>query len=320
MTKVREGAYVAMKQELSKRKALTQLKNEKWLWLMILPAIIVVVVMSYIPMFGITLAFKQFNYADGIFSKWIGLDNFKFFFSSGKAWLVTKNTLIYNLIFIFVGHGMEILLAIIISEVSGKWFKKSCQSCIILPYFVSWVTVSAIMYNIFNFDTGALNSFLASVNLPKVNIYSNPSLWYLIMPVAYVWKGVGYGSILYLSSIMGLDQECFEAANIDGANRFQKIWHITIPGIMPTIVILFLMSLGKILRGNFDMFYQLVGANSMLYPTTDIIDVYVYRSLVENPDVGMNSAATLYQSVICLITVMIANKIVRKYDKDYSLF
>ena len=309
-----------MKQELCKKRFLTQLKNEKWLWLMILPAVIVVVIMSYIPMFGITLAFKQFNYADGIFSKWIGMDNFKFFFNSGKAWLVTKNTLIYNLMFIFLGHGMEIFIAIIISEVSCKWFKKGCQSCIILPYFVSWVTVSAFMYNIFNYDTGALNAALEYFNLPKANIYSNPSLWYFIIPFAYVWKGVGYGSILYLSSIMGLDQECFEAANIDGANRFQKIWYITIPGIMPTIIVLFLMSLGKILRGNFDMFYQLVGANSMLYPTTDIIDVYVYRSLVENPDVGMNSAATLYQSVVCLITVVIANKIVKSYDKDYSLF
>ena len=309
-----------MERKLHRHRLIRELKNQKWLWLMIMPAALFVAVMSYIPMVGVTLAFKQWNYTDGIFSKWIGFDNFKFFFTSGKAWLVTKNTIIYNIIFIFLGQGMEILLAIVLSEVAGKYFKKVCQSCIILPYFVSWVTVSAFMYNIFNYDTGALNSILGQLNLPKLNIYSNPRIWYALIPVIYVWKSIGYGSILYLSAITGLDQECFEAADIDGANRFQKIWNITIPGIMPTIIILFLMSLGKILRGNFDMFYQMVGANSLLYPTTDIIDVYVFRSLVENPDVGMTSAATLYQSVICLLTILIANKIVKSVESEYSLF
>lgn len=309
-----------MNSKLHSGNVFKRFQKEKWLWLMILPAIIFVFVMSYIPMVGVLFAFKQFNYVDGIFSKWVGLKNFEFFFKSGKAWLVTKNTLIYNAMFIILGQGMEIILAILISEVSGKYFKKVCQSCIILPYFVSWVTVAAFMYNIFNYDTGTLNSILRSFGSEGVNIYSNPKLWYLIIPIVYVWKAIGYGSIMYLSSIMGLDQECFEAAQIDGANRFQKIWHITIPGIMPTIIILFLLSIGKILRGNFDMFYQLVGANSLLYNNTDIIDVYVYRSLVQNPDVGMNSAATLYQSVVCLVMIMLSNKIVKAYEKDYALF
>lgn len=306
---------------MTKRKSfLKSLKNEKYLWLMILPAIIFVFVWNYLPMIGITLAFKRFNYVKGIFSDWVGFDNFKFFFSSGQAWLLIKNTVIYNLLFIFIGHGMEIIIALVISEISGKYFKKICQSFIILPYFISWVTAAAFMYNMFNYDTGALNAILSKLNIEKVNIYSSPNLWYIIMPVMYVWKGIGYGSVLYLSSILGLDQECFEAAQIDGANRFQRIWHITIPGIMPTVVIMFLMSLGKILRGNFDMFYQLVGANSILYEVTDIIDVYVYRSLVENPDIGINSAVTLFQSVICLIMILIANKLVKSYERDYSLF
>lgn len=306
---------------MTKRKSfLKSLENEKYLWLMILPAIIFVFVWNYIPMIGITLAFKRFNYVKGIFSDWIGFDNFEFFFSSGQAWLLIKNTVIYNLLFIFIGHGMEIIIALVISEISGKYFKKICQSFIILPYFISWVTAAAFMYNMFNYDTGALNAILSKLNIDKINIYSSPNLWYIIMPVMYVWKGIGYGSVLYLSSILGLDQECFEAAQIDGANRFQRIWHITIPGIMPTVVIMFLMSLGKILRGNFDMFYQLVGANSLLYEVTDIIDVYVYRSLVENPDIGINSAVTLFQSVICLIMILIANKLVKSYERDYSLF
>ncbi len=304
----------------NRKSFLNSLKNEKYLWLMILPAIIFVFVWNYIPMVGVTLAFKRFNYVKGIFSDWIGFDNFEFFFKSGQAWMVTKNTIIYNLMFIFFGHGMEIIIALVISEVSGKYFKKICQSLIILPYFISWVTAAAFMYNMFNYDTGALNTILSSLGLDKVNIYSNPSVWYFVIPIAYIWKGLGYGSVLYLSSIMGLDQECFEAAEIDGANRFQRIWHITIPGIMPTVIIMFLMSLGKILRGNFDMFYQLVGDNSLLYEVTDIIDVFVYRSLVNNPDIGINSAVTLFQSVICLVMILIANKVVKSYENEYALF
>lgn len=290
------------------------------LWLMASPAVIITLVMSYIPMVGILLAFKNYNYADGLFSQWVGFDNFKFFFQSGKAWTVTRNTLVFNLMFIVFGKFFEILVAVVISELGGKYFKKFCQSVIILPYFVSWVTAAAFVYNIFGYETGVVNTILTSLGFERFNIYSSTNLWYFLLPAVYIWKDVGYGSILYLSAIMGLDQDCYEAAMIDGANRFQKIIHITIPGIMPTIVLLLLLSLGKILRGNFDMFYQLIGANSMLYDATDIIDVYVYRSLVEQPNIGMTSAITLFQSVVCFITIIVVNKIVKKYQADYSLF
>lgn len=299
---------------------LQDLRKNRCLWLMVLPAIIVCLIMSYIPMTGILFAFKNYNYADGLFSPWVGFDNFKFFFQSGKAWTVTRNTIVFNLMFIVFGKFFEILVAIIISELGGKYFKKACQSVIILPYFVSWVTAAAFVYNIFGYETGILNSVLTNFGLDKINIYTSEGAWYFLLPLVYIWKDVGYGSILYLSAIMGLDQECYEAAMIDGANRFQKIIHITIPGIMPTIVLLLMMSLGKILRGNFDMFYQLIGANSMLYESTDIIDVYVYRSLVEAPNIGMTSAITLFQSVICFFTIIIVNKLVKHYQEDYSLF
>lgn len=295
-------------------------KRNRCLWLMALPAIIVSVIMSYIPMTGIVLAFKNYDYSDGFFSDWVGLDNFKFFFQSGKAFTVTRNTIIFNLMFIVFGKFFEIFVAIIISELGGKYFKKICQSVIILPYFVSWVTAAAFVYNIFGYETGIVNTVLTSFGMERLNIYTSTNLWYFILPMVYIWKDVGYGSILYLSAIMGLDQECYEAAMIDGANRFQKIIHITIPGIMPTIILLLLLSLGKILRGNFDMFYQLIGANSMLYETTDIIDVYVYRSLVEQPNIGMTSAITLFQSVVCFVTIVIVNTIVKRYQADYSLF
>lgn len=299
---------------------LQDFRKNRCLWLMVLPAIIVCLVMSYIPMTGILYAFKNYNYRDGLLSPWVGFDNFKFFFQSGKAWTVTRNTIVFNLMFIVFGKFFEILVAIIISELGGKYFKKACQSVIILPYFVSWVTAAAFVYNIFGYETGILNSVLTHFGLDKINIYTSEGAWYFLLPLVYIWKDVGYGSILYLSAIMGLDQECYEAAMIDGANRFQKIIHITIPGIMPTIVLLLMMSLGKILRGNFDMFYQLIGANSMLYESTDIIDVYVYRSLVENPNIGMTSAITLFQSVICFFTIIIVNKLVKHYQEDYSLF
>lgn len=287
---------------------------------MVLPAIIVCLIMSYIPMAGILLAFKNYNYVDGIFSKWVGFDNFRFFFQSGKAWTVTRNTIVFNIMFIVFGKFFEVLIAVIISEMGGKFFKKGCQSVIILPYFVSWVTAAAFVYNIFGYETGVVNSILTSLGMERINIYSSSGMWYFILPMVYIWKDVGYGSILYLSAIMGLDQECYEAAMVDGANRFQKIWYITIPGITPTIVLMILMSLGRILRGNFDMFYQLIGSNSMLYDATDIIDVYVYRSLVEQPNIGMTSAITLFQSVICFITIVAVNKLVKKYQADYSLF
>ena len=299
---------------------LQDLRKNRCLWLMVLPAIIVCLVMSYIPMTGILYAFKNYNYRDGLLSPWVGFDNFKFFFQSGKAWTVTRNTIVFNLMFIVFGKFFEILVAIIISELGGKYFKKACQSVIILPYFVSWVTAAAFVYNIFGYETGILTSVLTHLGVEKINIYTSEGAWYFLLPLVYIWKDVGYGSILYLSAIMGLDQECYEAAMIDGANRFQKIIHITIPGIMPTIVLLLMMSLGKILRGNFDMFYQLIGANSMLYESTDIIDVYVYRSLVENPNIGMTSAITLFQSVICFFTIIIVNKLVKHYQEDYSLF
>ena len=274
---------------------IARFKKNRCLWLMVLPAIIVTLLMSYIPMTGIILAFKNYNYADGFFSDWVGLDNFKFFFQSGKAFNVTRNTILFNLLFIIFGKFFEIFIAIVISELGGKYFKKICQSVIILPYFVSWVTAAAFVYNIFGYETGIVNNLLTSLGLERINIYTSTNMWYFLLPMVYIWKDVG-------------------------ANRFQKILHITIPGIMPTIILLLLLSLGKILRGNFDMFYQLIGANSMLYEATDIIDVYVYRSLVEQPNIGMTSAITLFQSVVCFVFIVIVNKLVKSYQEDYSLF
>jgi putative aldouronate transport system permease protein len=295
--------------------------KHKTLVLMSLPAILITFFLSYIPMAGIIVAFKRLNYKDGLFfSPWVGLDNFRFFVISGRAALVTLNTVVFNIMFITAITVTSIVVALLVSEMQGKYFKKVCQSFMFLPFFISWVVVNAFMYNIFNVDTGILNSILKSLNMQSVNIYSEPWYWYIIMPILRIWKFTGYNSVLYLAAIMGIDGEYYEAATIDGANRFKKIYHITLPLLKPTIIILLLLSLGSILRGDFDMFYNVIGNNSMIFSKTDVIDTFVFRSLVSGSDIGMSSAAALFQSVVCFAFITITNGVVRKANKDYALF
>lgn len=296
-------------------------KGQGIFWLMILPTIIIVIALAYVPMFGVIVAFKEYNYGGGIlFSPFNGFKNFEFFFNSGKALLITLNTLSYNIVFIVTGTISSITLAIMISEIGGKYFKKFTQSVIFLPSFMSWVIISTIFYNFMNIDYGVLNTFLRSIGQPPYEVYTNTDIWRLILPTMKIWKTAGFGSIVYFAAIMGIDQECYESAEIDGANIFHKTWHITIPMLVPTIVVLTLLSLGGIMRGDFDMFYQLVGNNGMLFTTTDVIDTYVFRSLIQSHDIGMASAAGLYQSIFCFIFIVAANKIVKIAKPEYSLF
>lgn len=306
---------------VKKEGLLYELHKNKVLFIMILPAVGFFILFSYIPLGGLIIAFKNYNYADGIFlSPWAGLDNFKFFFLSGKAWLITKNTISYNVTFLAINTAFEIVLAIFISEMAGRFFKKAGQTLMFLPYFISWVIVSAFVYNIFNYEYGLINGILKSIGAAPVDIYGNPGAWRFILPMFSAWKTVGYGSIIYLAAIMGIDAECYEAADIDGANIFQKIWHITLPLLIPTAVILILLKVGRILRGDFEMFYQLIGDASNLYEATDVIDTFVFRSLFNLSDLGMASAAGFYQSVVCFITITVVNGIIKKVHKDYALY
>ena len=303
------------------RGILSELYKNKILYLMFLPVALYFLVFSYIPMGGIVLAFKEFNIRDGIFlSPWNGIENFKFFFESGKALQVTKNTIVYNLIFLTCYTVFSILTAIMISEITNKWFKKIAQSFMFLPYFISWVVVAAFIYNFFNYDYGLVNTVLKSLGSEPIDIYANSGNWSIILPILYVWKWVGFGSVLYLAAIMGIDQECYEAATIDGANMFQKIRKITLPLLKPTIIVLVLMGVGKILRGEFDMFYNIIGNNGILMDATDIIDTLVFRSLMGTQDFGMASAAGFYQSVLCFVVILIVNGVVRKIDNENALF
>lgn len=300
---------------------LHDLKVNRVKWLMILPAAIVVILMCYIPMTGIVLAFKEFNYHDGVFgSPWVGFKNFEYFFQSGKAWTTTRNTILYNIAFLCVNTLLQITCAILLSELAGKYFKRITQSVMFLPYFISWVVVGAFIYNMFNYEFGAVNSFLRTVGMEPLDVYSNKAAWPVILIVVSTFKNVGYGTVMYLASIVSIDGEMFEAADLDGATMWQKIRHITLPCIRPTVVILFLMAIGTIMKGDFQMFWQVTGNNPMVLEVTDVIDTYVTRSLLDLQEFGMTSAAGLYQSGLSFVLVLIANHAVKKVEPDYALF
>ena len=301
------------------------IRKNPLLVLMVLPSIAYFLVTSYLPMVGVYFAFTSYQFTTDFFStlfgsKFVGLDNFEFLFSSGLAWSMTVNTLIYNFIFIVGGTILKVAVAIMFSEIAGKFYKKWVQTITFLPHFISMVMVGTFAYNLLNYNSGVINSLLVGLGFERVDFYSIPVAWYFILPIVDFWKGVGYGSIIYVSAITGISDELYEAADLDGANFWQEIIHITIPSIRPTIVILTLMSLGSIMKDNFDLFYQLVGESGQLMETTEIIDTYVWRSLRTNVQIGMGSAAGLYQSFVGMILVVTVNTIVKKIEPDYALF
>ena len=291
------------------------------LLLMCLPAIIFFFAFSYMPLPGIWVAFVRYNYRDGIFgSQFIGLDNFKFLMTSGKLFELTRNTILYILVFILLGNFLAVFVAILLNEIRCKWFRKVSQTIMFLPYFISQVLVGFLVFNLLNYDTGFINGVLTSLGLEKWQPYATAGVWPVILVIVYLWQQTGYNSVVYFASIMGIDGEIIEAAKVDGANGFQKIRYIILPSLKGTIVILLLFALGGIVKGNFGLFYNVVGSNPMLYPTTDIIETYVYRSTLVDFNFSRASAVGLYQSVIGFVIVMTVNFIVKKIEPDYSLF
>jgi len=296
--------------------------KNRTLLLMCSPAIIFFAIFAYLPMPGLYLAFVNYDYSLGIFkSAFVGFDNFRFLVMTGDLWRLTFNTIAYNLAFIIFGNILQIGVAIMLNELTSKWFKKVSQTIMFLPHFISAVLVGLLAYNILSYDYGMLNSFLKAVGLDPVQTYSNPTIWPYIIVITFLWQSTGYGSIIYFAAIMGLDRGILEAAEIDGANAFQRIRYIIIPWLKPTFIILLLFSLGGVLKGNFGLFYNLVGANNtMLYPTTDIIETYVFRTLMTNFNFSLGSAVSLYQSILGFFIVITANWFVRKVSPENSLF
>jgi putative aldouronate transport system permease protein len=288
---------------------------------MIAPAALFVFVMAYIPMGGLVLAFKNYRFDRGIFgSAWNGLENFRFLFMSGDGFRIARNTVVYNVINLITSQFLAIIIAIVISEMPGKYYKKFFQSVTFLPYFISWVIVGTFVFNIFNYETGVINNLLNSLGMNPVNMYSKPWAWPFIVCAFNSWKWSGYNSVIYIAAITAIEPECFEAADMDGANAFQKIWNITLPSIKPTIIIMLLLQVGRILRGDFEMFYQIIGNNGQLFQITDVIDTYVFRSLIRSVNIGMVAAASFYQSVLCFIIVVVVNHAVKKTEAEYALF
>lgn len=289
--------------------------------LMLLPAVIFFVLFSYIPMAGIIMAFKEYSFSGGIFgSPWNWFNNFKFLFMNNDLFTVIRNTVGYNIGFIIVNNVLEIFCAVVLAELGSKFFKKINQTILILPYFISWVVVGGLTYNLFNYEHGFISNLLHSFGKGPIDFYNVPIYWIPIIIIICAWKTVGYGAVVYLATIMGIDSSIYEAAEIDGATTFQKVFYIIVPMLVPTMIIMVLLSLGNIFRGDFSMYYQLVGNNSMLWHTTDVIDTFVTRSLLQSNDIGMSSAAGFFQSIFGFVTVIVANLCIRAYDKEYSLF
>ncbi len=287
--------------------------------MMLLPGIILLVLFQYIPKFGIILAFKNFRYDLGIFgSKWCGLDNFKIFFQTPDAWLITRNTLLYNLVFIFLGLVLSVTLAIAFNEIRGKMFAKTCQTIILMPHFLSYVIVAYLAFAFLSIENGVLNkTILPMLGMKPVNWYSESKYWPFILVFVRMWKTVGYNSIVYLAAIAGIDKSYYEAAQLDGANKWQQIIHITLPGISTMMSVMTIMSFGDIFNSDFGLFYQVTMNSGLIKSTTSVLGTYIYNSM---SDVGFSTAAGVYVSVVGFLMILLTNKIASKINPESSLF
>jgi putative aldouronate transport system permease protein len=287
---------------------------------MALPGTMFLLLFKYLPMGGIIIAFKDYNFSDGILgSKLVGLKNFEFLFSSQDAWRITYNTLSLNTMFILFGTLLSLILALAMNELRSKWFHSVIQSALFLPYLLSWVLVGYFVFALLT-TNGLINQMLNALGIEPVSWYSSPQYWPAILVILSIWKGAGYTSIIYLASILGINSEYYEAARIDGATRLQQIRYITIPLIRPVIIMMTLISLGHIFHSDFGMFYNVTRNAGALYPTTDVIDTYVFRTFRTLGDVGISSAAGFYQAVVGLLLVWLSNYAVRKIDNENAIF
>lgn len=300
-------------------------KNKVWL-IMVLPGTIWLLLFAYLPMFGQVIAFKDFRiHPDGFFasvinSEWVGWDNFKYLFSTNDAWIITRNTILYNLVFIVLGLVAAVATAIILSELVNKRLSKVYQTGMLFPHFISWVIGSYFVFTFLSADSGLLNSVLGWFNIDPISWYNEPKYWPFFLVFMSLWKGVGYGSIVYLASIVGIDKVYYEASMIDGASKWKQIEHITLPMLKPLMIILTIMNVGRIFNSDFGLFYQVPRDSGTLYSVTNVIDTFVFRGLMTLGDIGMSTAAGLYQSVVGLVLVLITNYIVRKVDEESALF
>lgn len=307
------------------KRSLNRVKRNKELILLSIPGAIWFAIFAYLPMFGVIIAFKRYRVNGGflkslVTSEWVGFDNFKFLFKSSDAWIIVRNTVLYNIVFIILGIVLPICVALMLNEIRNKRMTKVYQSSMFLPYFLSWVVVSYCLYAFLNPEKGYVNGMINRMGGEGISWYTEKGFWPYIIIFMSQWKGIGYNTVVYLASICGIDRTYYEAAMIDGATKWQQIKYITIPLLKPVIIILFILSVGRIFSADFGLFYQLPRNSGALYDVTNVIDTYVYRALTSMGELGMSSAAALFQSTVGFVLIMLANTIVKKVDNDSALF
>ena len=309
----------------SRRGFLWEMRRHHALSAMMLPGLLAFFVINYIPMGGIVIAFQDYNPVKGLFgSEWNGFENFRFFFASNSAANVTVNTICYNLAFMVLGIGLGMFSAILISQLRAKRAAAFYKSVIFLPYLISWVVAAYLLFAILSVDKGILNRALEEwFGVPPVQWYSVPDYWYVILPIAYVWKNAGYFAVIFYAGITGISMDLYEAAEVDGAGKLRQMISITIPSLLPLVLTLFLLQAGKIFFaafGDWGLFYNLPMQSGILYTATDVIDTYVYNSLRKMNDFGMSTAVGLYQSVVGCALVLVSNWAVRRFDRESAIF
>ena len=305
---------------LKRGKRLRLFKQNLPLTLLALPAIIFTFIFSYIPLYGLLLPFKKYIPSLGFLkSPWVGLENFRFIIGNEAVGIATRNTILYNLAFIVLGLIVSLTIALLLYELRGGYVK-AYQTCLFLPYFISWVVASYAAKALLDIDYGLLNKLIVSFGGEAITWYNTPKYWPWILTIAEIWKGMGYNALIYYAALMGTDKSLFEAAQIDGAGKLKQMWYISLPSIKSMIILMTILKIGKIFYGDFGLFYNFTLNSSLLYSTTDIIDTYVYRSLIEVNDISISSAVGFYQSVLGFLLVVLTNWIVNKIDSDSALF
>lgn len=314
----------AIKAKSEKRSLIDSIKKRSPLYVMLIPGVLYLIMFNYLPMFGMILSFKKINFRDGIIgSAWCGLDNFRYALSSPSLLTALKNTVLYNIVFLFIGMAMSILLAIMLDLLWGKLSKKVYQTIMIMPYFLSWVIVSYLVFGFLSMESGVVNNTILPIfGMDKVNWYMESKYWPAILIIVYFWKNWGYSSILYTSALSGVDVQLYEAADIDGASVPQKLWNITLPAIKPIISMMLILKVGSILTTDMGLFYQIPLNTPQLYNTTNVISTYTYNLMTGSGanTLGMASATSMLNSLVGFVLIIISNSIVKKLDSDGAIF
>ena len=302
-------------------KRAAQKKMTLALFSMMIPGFVYLIINNYIPMAGLVIAFKRFDYSLGMWSSpWAGLSNFTYLFKTNDALNIMRNTVCYNLVFIFLGHLVAVIVAIMLNFLKGKMNKKIYQTLILIPYLISMVVVSYIVFGFLSQENGFLNKVIESFGGQPISWYTQAKYWPFILTIVNLWKGFGYSSIIYYATVISIDSSLYEAATVDGANVWKQIWHVTLPGLKGTIITMVLLAIGRMFYSDFGLFYQVPMRSGLISSATDTIDVYVYKALTQLNDVGRASAAGFLQSILGFILVLTANFVVRKIDEENALF